>query len=132
MQSAHLLLIRKDDALRCRTSITFGRVTIIREDLPFKVPPRIASAGAVLDLARSKARTGTTVIAVLHDLNLAARFPDRIVAMRKGEIACGGDATTSISADIMAQVFSVSATIRQTDHMLPFVLARAMTVLDRG
>ena len=86
----------------------------------------------LLDLARSKARTGTTVIAVLHDLNLAARFADRIVVMRKGKIACDGDAATSISADIMAQVFSVSATIRQTDHMLPFVLAQDMAVLDRG
>jgi len=75
---------------------------------------------------------GTTVIAVLHDLNLAARFADRIVVMRKGKIACDGDAATSISADIMAQVFSVSATIRQTDHMLPFVLAQDTAVLDRG
>jgi hypothetical protein len=32
MQSAHPLLIRKDDALRCRTVPFFGRVAIFQDD----------------------------------------------------------------------------------------------------
>jgi len=85
----------------------------------------------LLDLARSKAREGAAVIAVLHDLNLAARFADRIIVMKKGTIACDGDATTSISAKVMADVFSISAPIRQTQQALPFVLQQDMTILDR-
>lgn len=44
----------------------------------------------VLSMARDMARGGATVVAVLHDLNLAAAFADRIVLLDNGRIAGNG------------------------------------------
>src|SRR3712207_7754869 len=47
----------------------------------------------VLDLLTDLNRTrGTTVVMVLHDLNLAARYADHLVALADGRVhAAGGD-----------------------------------------
>jgi len=39
----------------------------------------------VLDVLKAHARAGATVVAILHDLNLAARFADRIVLLDQGK-----------------------------------------------
>lgn len=44
----------------------------------------------VLDLVRRLARNGPTVVVVLHDVNMAARFCDEILAMRGGKLIQGG------------------------------------------
>ena len=41
-------------------------------------------------LADLNARRGTTVVMVLHDLNLAARYADHLVAMRDGRVVAEG------------------------------------------
>ncbi len=41
----------------------------------------------LVEIAKRRAREGTAVIAVLHDLNLAVHFADRIVVIHKGSIA---------------------------------------------
>ena len=47
----------------------------------------------VLDLVRRlHTEAGRTVVMVLHDLNLAARYADRLVAMRDGRIVAAGEA----------------------------------------
>ena len=45
----------------------------------------------VLDLLRRlRAERGRTVVAVLHDLNQAARYADHLVAMRDGAVVAAG------------------------------------------
>ena len=44
----------------------------------------------VMSLCRQKAEDGCAVLAVLHDLNLAASYADRIVAMKDGRVAAVG------------------------------------------
>src|SRR6476620_10301498 len=45
----------------------------------------------VLDLLRDlRRRHGTTVVMVLHDLNLAARYADHVVALRGGRLVAAG------------------------------------------
>ena len=45
----------------------------------------------VLDLLRDLNRgPGTTVVMVLHDLNLAARYADHVVALRDGRLVGSG------------------------------------------
>ena len=82
----------------------------------------------LIDLAKQHARAGTTVIAVLHDLNLAVRFADRIVVMKNGRVAADGNPVSSINSNMMEQIFGVSTGIRRTDDALPFVLQQDMTV----
>ena len=42
----------------------------------------------VLELAQSLAQSGLAVVAVLHDLNLAARYADRVLLLKGGHVAC--------------------------------------------
>ena len=52
-------------------------------------------------------RDGTTIVAVLHDLALAAHFFSRVVLMDRGRIAADGDAATALGPDAIRGVFGV-------------------------
>jgi iron complex transport system ATP-binding protein len=52
-------------------------------------------------------RNGTTVIAVLHDLGLAAHFFPRIVVLAAGQIVGDGPATEVLAPDRIREVFQV-------------------------
>ncbi|MDC7787831.1 heme ABC transporter ATP-binding protein [Rhodoplanes sp. TEM] len=59
-------------------------------------------------LTRARAAAGTAVVAVLHDLNLAASFADRVVVMHRARIAASGPAHAVITEDMLAHVFDVA------------------------
>jgi iron complex transport system ATP-binding protein len=64
---------------------------------------------AVMELLRAAARAGGAVLAVVHDLSLAARFADRVIVMAGGRIVAQGSAKESLSAERIAAVFAVEA-----------------------
>ncbi|WHT19677.1 ABC transporter ATP-binding protein [Crossiella sp. CA-258035] len=62
----------------------------------------------VLELvARLRAERGLTVVTVLHDLAQAARFADRVVALRDGAVHADGPAAEVVDAGLLAEVFGV-------------------------
>lgn len=63
---------------------------------------------AVLALIR---RLPVTVVAALHDLNLAAAFCDRIVLMADGRLIASGPPAEVLTADRIARVFGVVADV---------------------
>jgi iron complex transport system ATP-binding protein len=63
---------------------------------------------AVLDAARDHAQGGGTVIVVLHDLNLAARYADRFVVVHEGRIAAEGVPAAVMTERLLAEVFRVA------------------------
>ncbi|MFS1299440.1 ABC transporter ATP-binding protein [Streptosporangium longisporum] len=66
----------------------------------------------VLELVRRLHRElGRTVVMVLHDLNLAARYADRLVAMRGGEIVAAGTPAEVLTEDLLAEVFELEARV---------------------
>ena len=66
----------------------------------------------VLELVRRLHReAGRTVVMVLHDLNLAARYADRLIAMRAGRIVAAGDPTEVITESLLAEVFGLDAQV---------------------
>jgi iron-siderophore transport system ATP-binding protein len=66
----------------------------------------------VLELVRRLHReAGRTVAMVLHDLNLAARYADRLVAMRAGRIVAAGDPVEVMTEDMLADVFGLAARV---------------------
>ncbi|ODU23409.1 MAG: cobalamin/Fe3+-siderophore ABC transporter ATP-binding protein [Pseudonocardia sp. SCN 73-27] len=66
----------------------------------------------VLDLVRRLNRDlGRTVVMVLHDLNLAARYSDRLVAMRDGRIVAAGPPSEVITEPLLAEVFGLQAKV---------------------
>jgi iron complex transport system ATP-binding protein len=50
---------------------------------------------------------GITVIAALHDLNLAAQFCDQMFVLSAGRLACSGPPHDVITRDVLRQHFSV-------------------------
>lgn len=63
-------------------------------------------------LAHTKNRT---IIAVLHDLNLAARFCDRIVMLHKGRVHAQGAVIETLTQATIETVFKVRASLHETE-----------------
>jgi iron complex transport system ATP-binding protein len=62
----------------------------------------------VLDLLAELGRDrGTTIVMVLHDLNLAARYADELVAMCEGRIVASGPPSEVLDAELVEQVFGI-------------------------
>ncbi len=64
-------------------------------------------AEEVMALLGRLSRQGRRVVAVLHDLNLAARHADRIVALDGGRIAFDGEARALLHPDVLSRVTGV-------------------------
>jgi iron complex transport system ATP-binding protein len=72
----------------------------------------VAHQVEVLDLLTDLNRErGTTVVMVLHDLNLAARYADELVAVRDGRIAASGPPTSVVTAELVREVFGLESTV---------------------
>ncbi|MFE1781918.1 ABC transporter ATP-binding protein [Streptomyces sp. NPDC059506] len=72
----------------------------------------IAHQVEVLDLVRRLNRErGRTVVAVLHDLNQAARYADHLVAMRGGRIVAEGPPGDVVTAELVREVFGLESVV---------------------
>ncbi|MGH3993429.1 MAG: ABC transporter ATP-binding protein, partial [Pseudonocardiaceae bacterium] len=66
----------------------------------------------VLDLVeRLHTDAGRTVVMVLHDLNLAARYASRLIAMRAGRIVAQGTPADVLTEDMLREVFELDAQV---------------------
>lgn len=65
----------------------------------------------VMNLARDFAREGRVVVVVLHDLNLAMRWTDRIALMHRGEVYASGRAVDVITPEALRDVYEVLASV---------------------
>jgi iron complex transport system ATP-binding protein len=66
----------------------------------------------VLELVgRLHAERGRTVVVVLHDLNLAARYAQRLVAMKDGALVASGTPEEVLTEQLLADVFDLEARI---------------------
>jgi iron complex transport system ATP-binding protein len=77
----------------------------------------LAHQASVLSLVQSLARErGLTVVVVLHDINLAARYCDRIIALSRGIVVAEGDPETIMTAERLQQIFSVGMGVFSHPH----------------
>ncbi|SCG78604.1 ABC transporter ATP-binding protein [Micromonospora humi] len=66
----------------------------------------------VLDLLhRLRVERGRTVVAVLHDLNQAARYADHLVAMRDGAVVAAGPPREILDAGLVRDVFGLDCVV---------------------
>lgn len=73
----------------------------------------IAAQIDLLDLARElNRREGRTVVMILHDLNLAARYADRLVAMKGGQVVAAGSPAEVLTVALLRAVFAIEAEVR--------------------
>jgi iron complex transport system ATP-binding protein len=61
----------------------------------------------LMELFADLHRTGTTLVAVLHDLNHAARYATHLVAMRDGAVVAQGDPREIITAELVEAVYDL-------------------------
>lgn len=62
-----------------------------------------------LALARSLAGTGIVLIAVLHDLNLALEYADRVLFLKEGRLVAAGKTPDIVTPEIIHEVFGMRA-----------------------
>jgi iron complex transport system ATP-binding protein len=65
----------------------------------------------VMELLARAAHDGGAVLAIVHDLALAARFADRVVMMERGRLVAEGGPREVLTPERIAEVFAVEATI---------------------
>lgn len=86
-----------------------------------------------LELVRELADDGHAVLAAIHDLNLAARFCDRLVLLAGGEVAAAGPPDRVLDPDVLGAAFGARAVVGRdplTDS--PVVTALPDRTADRA
>jgi iron complex transport system ATP-binding protein len=68
----------------------------------------IAHQHELLQQAQALARQGFGVVAVLHDLNLAARYADDVALLAQGRLVRHGDPTHALEAEVLSRVYGMA------------------------
>ena len=78
----------------------------------------------VLELLRELNQTRQkTIVMVLHDVNLSARFSDYMIAMKEGKICHHGAVSAIMTTDILRDIFQIEAQLLQIPgHDYPTLL----------
>ncbi|WP_018753742.1 ABC transporter ATP-binding protein [Paenibacillus sanguinis] len=80
----------------------------------------------ILDLLTDLNRKrGTTIVMVLHDINLSARYADHIFALHEGKLIKEGQPSEVITSEMVHQIFGLNCTvIKDPVSDSPFVVPR--------
>lgn len=81
-----------------------------------------------LEVARNLATEGVGVLVVLHDLNLAAQYADRLVVMKQGKVVADGSPREVLTQERIREVFEVETRVMPNpvcDAPAVFVSGRA-------
>ena len=81
----------------------------------------------ILDLVAGLVGEGLTAIAAIHDLNLAARYCQRLVLLHGGRVRASGRPKEVLTSEHLAAAFGVEAVVSPD----PFLDALRVTVLGR-
>lgn len=75
----------------------------------------------VMELLLGEARNGKLVVAVLHDLTMAARYCDRLLLVDKGELVAEGAPREVLTAERLRAVYGIRSQVDMTGPA-PFVV----------
>lgn len=80
----------------------------------------------ILDLLTDlNQKRGTTIVMVLHDINLSARYADYIFALHKGKLVSEGPPSQVITEELIAQVFGLDCSvIKDPVSASPFIIPK--------
>ncbi len=67
-----------------------------------------------MQIVRDVAAKGATVIAVLHDLQAAARWADNVVVMKDGTLYASGAASQAITFAMLRDVYGLDGIVELT------------------
>lgn len=90
----------------------------------------LAHQHRTLEIARELARTGAAVIVVIHDLNLAAQYADRLVIINEGKVQADGSPWQVLTSETISRVYGwpVHITAHPTDNY-PVVISSGIATL---
>ncbi|MDR2314038.1 MAG: ABC transporter ATP-binding protein [Spirochaetaceae bacterium] len=81
----------------------------------------------IMELMRKKARgEAKTIVAVLHDLNLASQYCDRIVLLKNGRLRYQGSPAEILTEEVVEDIYGIRAVVKTDEYGRPFVLPRRM------
>ncbi|AZI58966.1 ABC transporter ATP-binding protein [Nakamurella antarctica] len=99
-----------------------GRVLLLDEPTAhLDIRHQLEMLSLIRDLQRSH---GLTVVMVIHDLDQAARFADRIVALTEGQVSADGRPEDVLTSQLLAEVFGVRGRVERdkaTDRLHCFL-----------
>lgn len=83
----------------------------------------------IFALLRQSANEGMTVLLTTHNLNLAARFADRILLLDEGKVAAEGSAAEVLTAEILERVYRWPVSVRtDPESGAPQITPRATSI----
>lgn len=82
----------------------------------------------VLDQIKHLTRTGHSIVIVLHDLSLAARYADLLVAMNQGEIVATGKPSDIVTPQLVQQLYGIEAEVFYGPNQKTPTVAPAVTL----
>lgn len=87
----------------------------------------IAYQVEILDcLAKLNKARKTTIVAILHDINLSIRYADHIFAMKKGKLIAEGNPKDIITPGLMQTIYGMDSTIiNDPETGDPYVIPRS-------
>ena len=78
----------------------------------------------IMDLVSVKTHSGCAVVSIMHDLNLAASYCDRVLLMKNGSVRYEGKPTEVYRPEVLQEVFGIDVYIDTDERGVPFVLPR--------
>jgi iron complex transport system ATP-binding protein len=79
----------------------------------------------IMELMRKKAdEEAKTIVAVLHDLNLASQYCDRIVLLKNGRLRYEGSPAEILTGEVVEDIYGIKAVVKTDECGRPFVLPR--------
>ncbi|MDQ3277893.1 MAG: heme ABC transporter ATP-binding protein [Bacteroidota bacterium] len=76
----------------------------------------------LLKAAKDLCKRGVTVVAILHDINLAIKFADRLLFMKEGGIVYSLDDSQQLTPQIIEDVFGIPSSILYTSAQHPVIV----------
>jgi iron complex transport system ATP-binding protein len=80
----------------------------------------------VMELLRGAAHAGNAILAIMHDLSLAARFADRVLVMDHGALVADGPPAEALTPERLAEVFGIEATTVEVGGKRMPIASRAL------
>lgn len=78
----------------------------------------------VFEQVRALCKQGIGVLSIVHDLNLAARFADRIILMNKGEVLAEGSPEAVLTPDKLESAYGIETQVIQHPvHDYPLIVS---------
>ena len=81
----------------------------------------LAHQHAALASARRRVERGLGVLAVLHDLTMAARYADRVAILQDGALLACGPTQTTLDPELLSQVFATRVVSVDGSHGRAFI-----------